>query len=92
MKLAIVKTAKPQLTGVRAELVQRVAAHEAAMSAVALAFITAYNHDAHPFQWTKQVVFSRHPRSSYAYLYNYHRLSPLPIRKLPLRSGKVGRP
>ena len=30
------------------------------------AFITAYNHDAHPFQWTKQVVFSRHPRSSYA--------------------------
>jgi len=27
------------------------------------AFITAYNQDAHPFEWTKQVVFSKHPRS-----------------------------
>jgi hypothetical protein len=36
--LAVVKTAEPQLTGVKAELVQRVAAHEAAMSAVALAW------------------------------------------------------
>src|SRR6266436_4197134 len=32
------------------------------------AFITAYNQDAHPFEWTKQVVFSKHPRSSYANL------------------------
>jgi hypothetical protein len=38
MKLAIVKTAKPQLTGVRAELVQRVAAHEAAMAALEAAW------------------------------------------------------
>jgi hypothetical protein len=38
MKLAHVKTAKPQLKGVRAELVQRVAAHEAAMAAVAAAW------------------------------------------------------
>jgi hypothetical protein len=37
MKLAVVKTAEPQLTGVRAELVHRVAAHEAAMSALASA-------------------------------------------------------
>ena len=36
--LAVVKAAKPQLTGVRAELVQRVAAHEAAMAAVASAW------------------------------------------------------
>jgi transposase len=34
------------------------------------AFIEAYNRDAHPFEWTKQVVFSRHPRSSYAELCN----------------------
>ena len=34
------------------------------------AFITAYNQDAHPFEWTKQVVFSKHPRSSYANLRN----------------------
>jgi len=25
------------------------------------AFIAAYNQDAHPFAWTKQVVFSQHP-------------------------------
>jgi len=30
------------------------------------AFIGAYNQDAHPFAWTKQVVFSKHPRSTYA--------------------------
>jgi transposase len=30
------------------------------------AFIAAYNQDGHPFEWTKQVVFSKHPRSSYA--------------------------
>jgi transposase len=30
------------------------------------AFIAAYNQDAHPFEWTKQVVFSKHPRSTYA--------------------------
>lgn len=29
-------------------------------------FIGAYNEQAHPFEWTKQVVFSRHPRSTYA--------------------------
>ncbi len=34
------------------------------------AFIAAYNQDAHPFEWTKQVVFSQHPRSSYADLRN----------------------
>ncbi len=34
------------------------------------AFIAAYNQDAHPFEWTKQVVFSRHPRSKYADLCN----------------------
>src|SRR5438128_1658944 len=34
------------------------------------AFITAYNQDAHPFEWTKQVVFSKHPRSPYANLRN----------------------
>jgi len=32
------------------------------------AFIAAYNQDAHPFAWTKQVVFSKHPRSTYANL------------------------
>jgi transposase len=32
------------------------------------AFIAAYNQDAHPFVWTKQVVFSKHPRSTYANL------------------------
>src|SRR5438105_3246156 len=26
------------------------------------AFIKAYNQTAHPFEWTKQVVFSQHPR------------------------------
>jgi transposase len=30
------------------------------------AFIAAYNHDAHPFAWTKQTVFSQHPRAKYA--------------------------
>lgn len=34
------------------------------------AFIAAYNQNAHPFQWTKQVVFSKHPRSMYAHLSN----------------------
>ena len=34
------------------------------------AFITAYNQDAHPFEWTKQAVFSKHPRSKYAHLRN----------------------
>ena len=34
------------------------------------AFIGAYNQDAHPFAWTKQVVFSKHPRSTYANLHN----------------------
>jgi transposase len=33
-------------------------------------FIAAYNHDAHPFAWTKQTVLSRHPRSKYANLCN----------------------
>jgi transposase len=30
------------------------------------AFIAAYNPDAHPFEWTKQVVFAKHPRAQYA--------------------------
>jgi transposase len=34
------------------------------------AFIAAYNQDAQPFEWTKQVVFSQHPRSRYANLRN----------------------
>ena len=34
------------------------------------AFIAAYNQDAHPFAWTKQVVFAKHPRSKYANLRN----------------------
>ena len=34
------------------------------------AFIAPYNQDAHPFEWTKQVVFSQHPRSTYANLRN----------------------
>lgn len=29
-------------------------------------FIGVYNEGAHPFEWTKQVVFSKHPRSTYA--------------------------
>jgi|SRR5579862_615336 len=33
-------------------------------------FITAYNPEAHPFEWTKQVVFSKHPRAKYANLRN----------------------
>ena len=28
------------------------------------AFIAAYNQEPHPFAWTKQVVFSKHPRST----------------------------
>ena len=32
------------------------------------AFVAAYNQNAHPFEWTKQVVFSQHPRSSYGNL------------------------
>ena len=32
------------------------------------AFIAAYNRDANPFEWTKQIVFSQHPRPSYANL------------------------
>jgi transposase len=34
------------------------------------AFINAYNQTAHPFEWTKQVVFSQHPRAKYADLCN----------------------
>jgi len=32
------------------------------------AFVAAYNQTAHPFEWTKQVVFQKHPKSSYANL------------------------
>jgi transposase len=32
------------------------------------AFVAAYNKHAHPFEWTKQVVFAQHPRSMYAHL------------------------
>jgi hypothetical protein len=34
------------------------------------AFIAAYNQDAHPFEWTKQVVFAKHPRQIYGILHN----------------------
>jgi hypothetical protein len=34
------------------------------------AFINADNQTAHPFAWTKQVVFSQHPRAKYADLCN----------------------
>jgi transposase len=34
------------------------------------AFIAAYNQDAHPFESTKQVAHSRHPRAKYADLCN----------------------
>ena len=34
------------------------------------AFIAAYNREAEPFEWTKQVVFAQHPRSTYANLRN----------------------
>ncbi len=34
------------------------------------AFVSAYNQKAHPFEWTKQVVFSKHPRTKYANLRN----------------------
>jgi transposase len=34
------------------------------------AFIAVYNQDAHPFEWTKQVVCSQHPRPSYTNLRN----------------------
>lgn len=30
------------------------------------AFITAYNKTAQPFEWTKQVVFAKHPKAKYA--------------------------
>jgi transposase len=30
------------------------------------AFVAAYNKMAHPFEWTKQVVFAKHPKSKYA--------------------------
>ncbi len=30
------------------------------------AFVAAYNTTAHPFEWTKQVVFAKHPKSKYA--------------------------
>ena len=35
------------------------------------AFIAAYNQDAHPFEWTKQFVFAKHPRSLYGNLRNW---------------------
>jgi transposase len=34
------------------------------------AFIAAHNRVAHPFEWTKQMVFAKHPRSKYADLRN----------------------
>jgi transposase len=34
------------------------------------AFVAAHNDKAHPFEWTKQVVFSKHPRAKYANLRN----------------------
>lgn len=34
------------------------------------AFVAAYNKRAHPFEWTKQVVFAQHPRSMYANLHS----------------------
>jgi transposase len=34
------------------------------------AFIAAYNQDAQPFEWTKQVVYAKHPRTKYADLCN----------------------
>ena len=34
------------------------------------AFVQAYNQKAHPFEWTKQVVYSKHPRTKYADLRN----------------------
>ena len=33
-------------------------------------FVAAHNQKAHPFEWTKQVVYSRHPRAKYAHLRN----------------------
>ncbi|MGH8409420.1 MAG: IS630 family transposase, partial [Pseudomonas sp.] len=30
------------------------------------AFVAAYNQTAHPFEWTKQVVFAKHPKAKYA--------------------------
>jgi transposase len=30
------------------------------------AFVAAYNKTAHPFEWTKQVVFAKHPKAKYA--------------------------
>jgi hypothetical protein len=29
-------------------------------------FIAAYNQAAHPFEWKKQAVFQKHPRTLYA--------------------------
>jgi transposase len=34
------------------------------------AFIDAYNQEAQPFEWTKQVIFAKHPRAKYADLGN----------------------
>ena len=34
------------------------------------AFIYSYNQTDHPFEWTRQVVFSQHPRAQYADLCN----------------------
>ena len=33
-------------------------------------FVAAYNQTAHPFEWKKQVVFQKHPKTSYANLCN----------------------
>lgn len=34
------------------------------------AFVAAYNQNAHPFEWKKQTVFQKHPKTSYANLCN----------------------
>ena len=31
-------------------------------------FVAAYNQTAHPFEWKKQTVFQKHPKTSYANL------------------------
>ena len=33
-------------------------------------FVTAYNKNAHPFEWTKQIVFATKPRTTYTNLCN----------------------
>ena len=33
-------------------------------------FVAAYNQNAHPFEWRKQAVFRKHPKTSYAHLCN----------------------